>query len=145
MDLDRLKADLALEEGLRLKPYRCTAGRLTIGYGRNIQDVGISEDEARYLLENDVRRVTQALYRALPWVTGLPEPWMRALAHMAFQLGLNGLLGFEKMLAALEEGNGATAYKEALDSAWFRQTPARAQRVAKLFLEGSRALPSQDQ
>mgnify|MGYP006208816685 CR=1 FL=1 len=74
------------DEGLRLKPYRCTADKLSLGYGRNLDDVGISEDEAEYLLANDIRRVVAELYNALPWFSALPELWQRALANMAFQM-----------------------------------------------------------
>lgn len=41
---------LIRHEGLKLKPYQCTAGKLTIGVGRNIEDMGITEDEAIYML-----------------------------------------------------------------------------------------------
>jgi hypothetical protein len=34
--MNRIKAQLIRHEGLRLKPYRCTAGKLTIGIGRNL-------------------------------------------------------------------------------------------------------------
>ena len=48
-------------EGLRLRPYHCTANRLTIGYGRNLEDRGITEEEAEYLLENDLKAIREEL------------------------------------------------------------------------------------
>ena len=54
MDLDALKKQLIMHEGLKLTPYRCTADKLTIGVGRNLDDVGITQDEAEYLLDNDI-------------------------------------------------------------------------------------------
>jgi lysozyme len=54
--MNRIKAQLVRYEGLRLKPYRCTAGKLTIGIGRNLDDCGISQTEAYVLLENDIPR-----------------------------------------------------------------------------------------
>ena len=56
MDLDALKAQLTRHEGLRLKPYRDTLGHLTIGVGRNLSEVGISEAEAIALLDADIQR-----------------------------------------------------------------------------------------
>ena len=53
----RLKDMLIRHEGLKLKPYLCTAGKLTIGVGRNIQDRGITYQEAMMLLENDIRLI----------------------------------------------------------------------------------------
>ncbi|MDY0127369.1 MAG: hypothetical protein RBR69_04500 [Candidatus Cloacimonadaceae bacterium] len=44
--MDRIKEQLVRHEGLRLKPYRCTAGKLTIGIGRNLNDCGITQSEA---------------------------------------------------------------------------------------------------
>ena len=42
MDTGRLTSALRRDEGCVLNPYRCTAGKLTIGIGRNLDDVGIS-------------------------------------------------------------------------------------------------------
>ena len=64
--LEKLKEQLIRHEGLRLKPYRCTANKLTIGVGRNLDDVGISEDEALILLENDIIKV-QRQAENFPW------------------------------------------------------------------------------
>ena len=57
IDLKRLQNQLVIDEGIELKPYRCSADKLTIGVGRNIQEVGITKDEAMMLLANDIARV----------------------------------------------------------------------------------------
>lgn len=136
MDVALLKRDLARDEGMRLKPYRCTAGRLTIGVGRNLDDVGITAEEADYLLENDLGRAMADLDRALPWWRGLSEARQRALVNMAFNVGLSRLLGFKAMLAALRAGRWGEAAAEALESAWARQVGARAARIAATIREG---------
>jgi lysozyme len=46
---------LTTHEGLRLKPYLCPAGKLTIGIGRNLEGKGITKQEAIMLLENDIQ------------------------------------------------------------------------------------------
>lgn len=130
-----LRFDLVRDEGVRLKPYKCPAGKLTIGVGRNIEDIGITADEANMLLENDIDRVFVELDAHLSWWRGRPDHVQRGLANMCFQLGLPKLLEFKRMLAALQAGDFATARKEAADSAWYRQTPARAERVIALFSE----------
>lgn len=133
--IDDLRKDLIADEGLRLKPYRCSAGKLTIGVGRNLDDVGITRDEAMHLLDEDIARVQRELDRNVPWWRDLPEPAQRALANMCFNLGWPRLSGFTQMLAHLKlERFGQAAY-EALDSTWARQVGARAQRIAKLFRE----------
>ena len=127
---------LISDEGLRLKPYRCTAGKLTIGIGRNLDDVGISEAEAKLLLMNDIIKVNTAL-RANQTFNNLDANRQAALTNMAFQLGVNGLMRFRKMWAALARNDWQAAHDEALDSNWYRQTPERAKRVAAILLTGT--------
>ncbi|MEE9159959.1 MAG: glycoside hydrolase family protein [Gammaproteobacteria bacterium] len=133
MDSEKLSEDLIRDEGLRLKPYRDTVGKLTIGYGRNIDDVGISESEARSMLANDIAAASNECESAFGFWPRLGEGQQRALVNMAFNMGLPRLRGFRNMLAALEAGNYDTAADEALDSRWARQVGDRAQRVADLM------------
>lgn len=136
MDVAPLVEELKRDEGVRLKPYRCTAGKLTIGIGRNLEDVGITESEAEYLLRTDVARSMADLDRFFPWWRRMSEPRQRALCNMCFNLGVGGLAKFKKFLAALERGDYADAAREALDSAWAHQVGARSQRLAKMIAEG---------
>jgi lysozyme len=133
--VEGLRKDLIAEEGIRLKPYLCPAGKLTLGVGRNLDDVGITEDEAMMMLDNDIERVKGQLAKALPWLETKPQGVQRAIANMAFQMGLGGVLKFQKMLAALQARDYNAARREALDSAWAKQTPQRAGRVTDLFKE----------
>jgi lysozyme len=136
MDVKALTNELVRDEGMRTKPYLCTAGKLTIGVGRNIEDVGITEDEARYLLENDIRRVEGELDQAFPWWRQLSDRRQRALANMAFNLGAQRLRGFAKMIKALAGAQYEEAARQALDSKWSRQVGARAERIAAMIREG---------
>ena len=129
--MEDLKNDLIADEGIRLKPYLCPAGKTTIGVGRNLDDVGITEAEAMTLLDDDIARVTAQLAKALPWLQG--NNVQRAVGNMTFQMGLGGVLKFKKMLAALQVKDYTTARREALNSAWARQTPQRAKRVTDLM------------
>jgi lysozyme len=136
VDRLKLKAQLVRHEGLRLRPYRCTAGKLTIGVGRNLEDRGISEDEARVLLENDVAQVESELAKALPWFVRLDEVRQRVLINMGFNLGVPGLLAFKQTLAAVERGDYTAASDRMLDSKWARQVGARATELAAMMKEG---------
>jgi len=136
MNFKKLKEELRRDEGCELKPYHCTAGKLTIGFGRNLDDSGITEDEAEYLLNSDVKKRASELDTLIPWWTNLTDNRQRALLNMSFQLGVNGLLKFKKMIQALECGNYRAACLEGLDSNWAKQTPQRAYRVTKMILEG---------
>lgn len=123
-------------EGLRLKPYRCPAGKLTIGYGRNLEDVGISEEEAEVLLQNDLRRAVETAARCAAehgvLFETLPEDAKVVLTDMAFNLGFR-LSGFRRMFAALKRGDYEEAAREMLDSLWARQVGERARELSGIM------------
>jgi lysozyme len=124
--LDQLKRD----EGLRLTPYRCTAGKLTIGYGRNLEDVGISKEEAEFLLASDLAKAKIDAAKYIPWFWKLTPPRQAVLVNMAFNMGINGLLKFKNTLRLIETGEYAEAAKAMLDSKWAEQTGQRALRLS---------------
>ena len=138
---------LAREEGLRLTVYDDATGRPllpgmtvvghpTIGIGRCLDRRGISEAEAFALLDNDLAAVRREVAAALPWSTGLSEARQVVLQAMAFQMGLAGLLKFRDTLAAVRRADYTAAAAGMLASAWARQTPARAARMAAMMRQG---------
>lgn len=118
-----------------LLPYTDTVDKLTIGYGRNLDDNGISQDEADYMFENDFKRCQDDLSKC-SWYVNQPEGVQSALMNMCFNLGLPRLTGFKRMIAALEEKNYTLAAQEALDSKWATQVGKRAKDVAIMLREG---------
>jgi len=136
MNLQRLKAVLIRHEGLKLKPYKDTVGKLTIGVGRNLDDRGITEDEALYMLDNDIRILEEELDRVLPWWRELDDVRQEVLLNMAFNLGVPKLLRFENFLRALREGNYAQASEEMLNSLWRQQVGRRAKELAIAMRNG---------
>ena len=131
--LSDLIEDLKRDEGLRLKPYKDTVGKLTIGYGRNLDDVGISQEEAEAMLKHDIGRAIEEVNHEFEWVLHAPLAVKRGLYNMAFNLGIARLRGFKLMLAALERKDYRGAYREALNSKWHNQVGQRAVRIAQLF------------
>ena len=136
-DRPALLALLVEHEGVRLKPYRDTVGKLTIGVGRNLDDVGISHDEAMMLLDHDIDRALGGGAATWPWFADLAPARQIVLVDMAFNLGIGGLKRFRRMLAALEAGDHATAAGQMLDSVWAHQVGARARRLAQMMVEGT--------
>ncbi len=131
------KALLRRHEGMRLKPYRDTVGKLTIGYGRNLDDQGISEEEAAILLRNDLRRCEEELQEILGETYEKLSPARRAvLLDMIYNLGRSRFLSFRKFLAALKAGDFEQAAVEMLDSKWSRQVGRRAEELAKIMRRG---------
>lgn len=135
-DRERLFDQLIAEEGLRLKPYRDSVGKLTIGVGRNLDDVGISEDEARLLLGNDIDRTAAEVIAAFPWFAGLDAVRQAVLIDMAFNMGIAGLKTFANTLAAIEAGRWADAAAGMRGSLWARQVGGRATRLAEAMETG---------
>ena len=128
-----LTEQLRRDEGIESCAYQDSLGYWTIGVGRLIdarKGGGLSNEEIDYLLDNDVKAKTAEVLRALPWVARLSEPRRAVLVNMAFQLGTKGLLAFRRTLGSIEDGQYGEAAVEMLDSAWAKQTPARAMRLA---------------
>lgn len=122
-------------EGLRLMPYRCPAGKLTIGYGRNLEERGISRPEAEYLFENDLLDCYE-LASTYEWFPSLSSNRKAVIVDMIFNLGGAGFGKFEKTIAALELHDYELAAAEMLLSKWALQVGHRAKKLAQLMKEG---------
>tara|TARA_R110000824_G_scaffold322611_1_gene509572 strand:+ start:765 stop:1181 length:417 start_codon:yes stop_codon:yes gene_type:complete len=136
INLDRLKKQLVIDEGLELKPYHCSADKLTIGVGRNIQEVGITKDEALYLLGNDIARCAGECTREFPWFAELTQLRKEAVINLVFNMGMNTFKKFKKTIAFIESGEYERAGTELLDSNYARQVGQRSQRVANMLADG---------
>jgi len=134
--LDTVNAQLRIDEGVRFKPYRDSVGKLTIGVGRNLDDVGLRPDEINYLLANDMRIAENTAVVLFPAFAGLSDNRKAVLINMAFNLGQDRLSKFKRFRDAIESENFALASSEMLDSAWSTQVGNRAERLAKLIREG---------
>ena len=125
-------------EGRRLKPYKCTAGKTTIGYGRNLTDCGISEEEAELMFENDFHKAYIDCYKLFDDETffeKLPENVRYVLTDMVFNMGVGKVQTFKKFLSALKKGLYEDAAKEMLDSKWATQVGYRAVKLSKILLD----------
>lgn len=133
IDEAQLIRQLKLHEGVKLKAYKCTADKTTIGVGRNLDDLGITEEEADYLLANDISRVKVALSREIPWMADLNDVRQRVLLDMAFNLGISGLMQFKKTLKAIQDKDFERAGRMMLDSKWATQVGKRADRLSVMM------------
>lgn len=122
-------------EGLRLKPYTCPTGHLTIGYGHNLEN-GITTDMAEYILHRDLALAQIEVGARLSWAGQLDEARQYVLVDMAFNMGITKLMTFKKFLAALKKRDYPTAAKEMLDSRWATQTGRRARELAEIMTKG---------
>ena len=125
-------------EGLRLKPYTCTKGKLTIGYGRNLTDKGITVAEADYLLSNDINEACDNIKQVFDIKALKDFNYDRhmVLVDMMFNLGLSGFMKFKNMIEAIKKGDWAKAADEAENSLWFKQVGERAKRDVEILRKG---------
>jgi lysozyme len=122
-------------EGKRLKPYTDTVGKLTIGVGRNLSDVGISDDECLLLLQHDIYHAIQSL-SVYPWYMRLNDARQAAVIDLMFNVGAARFAGFKKMIAALELGHWDEAARQLLDSVYATQVGKRAVELAFMLEKG---------
>lgn len=127
------------EEGEILHAYEDHLGYLTIGVGRLIdkrKGGGISKEESAYLLANDISKIEESLDARLSWWRDLDDPRQAVLLGMAFQMGIDGLLGFKNTLKMVQAGDWSGAAKGMLNSLWAKQTPGRAKRMSDQMRTG---------
>jgi lysozyme len=134
--VSKLAEQLMIDEGLRLMPYKDTVGKLTIGVGRNIADIGITKEEAMFLLKNDIARVDAKVDKHLPWVKEMVQARQDVVLNMAFNLGISRLLLFKNTLAYMKAGDYDAAAQGMLESKWAKQVGARATRLAQMMKTG---------
>lgn len=136
MNLKNLREQLIKSEGLKLKPYTDTVGKLTIGIGRNLTDKGITKNEAHYLCDNDIFECMNDLYSIFFNFGFFSENRQHALMEMRFNLGHKGFRTFKKMIQAIRDNDWLEAEIQALDSKWATQVKGRAKRIAKILRSG---------
>ena len=137
VNMTRLTDTLVRHEGLRKLAYEDSVGVLTIGVGRNIEEVGLSDDEIYYLLKNDIRRWETELYNAFRWYKDLDQVRQEAMINLCFNLGITRLRKFKLALRAMEVKDYEDAADEFLDSLWATQVGQRAVEVTYMIRFGA--------
>ena len=133
---DILKAQLSTDEGYRTKPYRDTVGKLTIGVGRNLDDIGVNAGEISLMLDNDIERAVIAAERLIPSFESLSDQRKAVVCNMAFNMGERTFGGFHDTLQAIAEQRWDDAAEHMLASKWASQVGPRAARLAQAMREG---------
>ena len=131
-------SSLKRDEGLRLRPYKDSVGILTIGYGRNLEEVGLSPEEAEMLLQHDISSAHNScisLFGLNVW-TSINQDRKAALVNMMFNLGYPRFRKFKNMRKAILDDDWQTAADEAENSKWFTQVGNRAVRIVKALRTG---------
>ena len=135
IDIPQLKEELKRDEGFRDCVYTCSAGKLTIGYGHNVEDNPIPEAFADQLLGYDIAGALADCER-FDWFFDLDDVRKRVIINMVFNIGAGGVSRFRRMIEAIEQKNWAKASEEMQDSMWYRQVGARAERLCEMMENG---------
>lgn len=122
---------IAYHEGMELRPYLDSVGKMSIGVGRNLDDKGISTDEALYLFDNDMAEA-QSICDQYEWFKSLSEARKAVMLSLAFNLGASRLAGFKRFLAAMSRGDWDLAAAELVDSKWHEQVGRRGRDLVEL-------------
>lgn len=136
--------ELRRDEGVRYVVYLDSVGVPTIGVGHNLKvsplplswTPPLNDQQVNQLLIEDLQKMYAGLNQNLPWWSSLDDVRQRVLCNMAFNIGVNGLLGFHMMLNAVQDGNYETAALDMENSRWFGQVGDRAVRLRDAMSTG---------
>ena len=133
--MSKLIEQLKVHEGFRSKPYKCTADKLTIGYGLNL-DAGIDGELAELILKHQVSKL-RSRFESAEWYSSIDSQARKdALVNMAFNIGVSGTFKFAKMFNAIALRDYHQAANEMLDSKWAKQVGGRAIELAEQMRSG---------
>lgn len=134
--IDSLRAQLRIDEGVRRFPYLDTVGKTTVGVGRNLTDVGVSEDEIEHMLSNDIQNAEHEARMLISNFDELTDARKAVVVNMVFNLGYRGFSAFQNTIRNIRDGRWNDAATAMMASRWAEQVKDRAQRLADAMREG---------
>src|SRR6056300_1848913 len=134
--MSKLIETLKRHEGVKNTLYKCTSDKWTIGVGRNLEDVGLSEEEIDMLLLNDIKRTKELMDDYIPWYNDLDEVRQEALINFVFNVGIGTAMKFKNAMTSLEEGVYTAAAAHMMNSNWAKQVGSRAIEVTQMIETG---------
>lgn len=129
--MNQLIEKIKESEGFIGTSYKDSLNKDTIGFGTLLP---LNETEAELLLKHRLSKMIDLLLEKKPIILTLSQNRQEVLFEMAYQLGVNGVLGFRMMWIALDNRDYNVAADEMLDSLWYKvQTPTRAKRLSDIM------------
>ena len=139
MNLDKLREELAEDEGCKYEIYLDHLGLPTFGIGHLItkndpeygKDVGtvIEQSRVQSAFNLDITVTIEDCHRLYKDFDDLPEEAQLIIANMMFNLGYPRLSKFKGMKAGVDARSWSSAADEMVDSRWYTQVPNRARRL----------------
>ena len=134
--MNKLIEQLKIHEGFRSNVYTCSGGKKTVGYGRNLEDIGISEEEAEMLLKNDIYEATNQLLNAFPFMATFSDVRISAMINFTFNVGIGTVRKFSNTIEYLKNEDWEAAADEMMDSKWAEQVGDRAIQITEQIRTG---------
>ena len=141
MNIENLRKELEVDEGVKYEIYKDHLGYPTFGIGHLVidsdpehgQEIGtsVSKDRVIEAFDKDVQIVLSACERLYNDFNVLPEECQMIIANMMFNMGRPRLSKFKGMKAGVDSKDWNKAADEMIDSNWYRQVPNRAGRLVK--------------
>lgn len=146
--MTNLEKILIKQEALRLQTYRCTAGKLTIGVGHNLDDnplpgfydamPPITNEVAMKILADDIASCRQECVKAFAFFNNLDSVRQDALINLCFNMGMDTLLEFKNTLKAIADHRWEDAEHGLVSSLWAKQVgKTRSGEIRHMILTGT--------
>ena len=144
MNIEALREQLKVDEGVKYEIYKDHLGYPTFGIGHLITEddpehgepdgTEISEDRVNEVFETDVAKFVSEAKILFPDLDDLPEVAQQVIVNMAFNMGRPRLSKFKNFIAGVNDRDWVRAAEEMMDSRWADQVGARAVRLRNLIL-----------
>jgi len=145
MNVEKLREQLKIDEGCVYEIYNDHLGFATFGIGHLVREsdpengspVGtkVSEDRVADAFDDDIGIVLSDCNKLYPDFEDLPEEAQQIIANMMFNLGRPRLSKFVGMKRGVDAKDWNNAADEMVDSRWYRQVGARADRLVNRMRE----------
>jgi lysozyme len=136
LDYPKLLGQLLHVEGPKLARYFNRDGNLIIAEKPYLESIGLNACKPVTVLEADLHRVAREIEDLLPAVAALDPVRQRVVVHMAFNMGVTGLLAMIRFVAAVGFHFWETAAQEMLISQWAKEGKRRATALVEMMRTG---------
>ena len=144
MNIDKLREQLKIDEGVKYEIYRDHIGYLTFGIGHLITEkdpefgqpikTEVSADRVNEVFNADVQLYINETKKVFSDLESKPEAIQLVLVNMCFNLGAPRLEKFRKFISAINDEQWSEAAVEMMDSRWAKQVGPRAERLRDVVL-----------
>jgi len=148
MNVDNVRKQLEVDEGVVYEIYKDHLGFLTFGIGHLVLDTdpeygfceghAVEPERVVEAFERDIATAVDECTKLYRDWGDLPEEVQEILVNMLFNLGRPRLKKFKKMNRAIESGDWRLASIEGIDSLWYQQVGSRAERLMKRLRQCSK-------